>query len=365
MRIAIAVSILLDKDAIGNDVAHEALLLNRRGMSAMIYTWESENPRLAEFIMDHDDLMDLIHNPRNILIYHHAGSWEQGQAILEKARCRIFVRYHNITPPEFFKPYNSFHDAYCRKGMEQTRAMAGMDKISAFLCDSGFNAADFSKLGVADSRIGILPPFHRVDDFEQARLNQKLARRLDGGGQLNILFVGRLVPNKGHKHLLRVMAGYIAMYGTDIRLNLVGSNDPGLVSYRNELDHLIRQNHLDQVVKIHGSVSFDDLYTYYKTSHIFLLMSDHEGFCLPVLEAQYLGLPIVALAAGAVPETLGENQILFDRPDARQFAAAIHVLAGDAGARDYIAAEGRKNMNRFSNTLLEEKFLAAILSPAE
>lgn len=359
MKIGIAVGHLLDHDAVGNDVAHETLLLNRRGIQAGVYTRESENPRLTDFILDQGEFMDLIRNPDNILIYHHAGSWEQGQAILEKARCRIFVRYHNITPPEFFKPYNSFHEAHCRKGMEQTRAMAGMDKISAFLCDSGFNAADFVKLRVEASRIGILPPFHRVDDFEQARLNQKLSRRLEDG-RLNILFVGRLVPNKGHKHLLRVMAGYIAMYDMNINLNLVGSNDPGLASYRNELDRLIRQNQLDQVVKIHGSVSFDDLYTYYKTSHIFLLMSDHEGFCLPVLEAQYHGLPIVALAAGAVPETLGENQVLFDRPDVRRFAAAIHVLSKDADMRNYIAAEGRKNMARFSNTLLEEKFLDAI-----
>jgi glycosyltransferase involved in cell wall biosynthesis len=141
----------------------------------------------------------------------------------------------------------------------------------------------------------------------------------------------------------------------------VGGIDRGLSSYLDELNRLIKLNRLNEIVNIMGSVSFDELHTYYNSSHLFLLMSCHEGFCLPVLEAQFHSMPVIALSTSAVSETIGKNQVLFDKPDYQKFAAAIHVLYNNADFRDYVVNEGKKNIKRFSNKTIEEKFLKAVL----
>ncbi len=360
MKICITVGSLLENDAIGNDVAHQCSVLNNKNISTFVYAQEVADASISPYVISKTRLFDIIDKPDNILIYHHGGCWDNGQKILEKARCRIFIKYHNITPPEFFKPYNQFHATYCKDGMEQITAIAGLKKITKFLCDSYFNAKDFLRRGIDKSKIRIVPPFHKLDDFKNAEIETDLARSLDDG-KVNILFVGRLVPNKGHKHLLKVMASYKAMYDADISLTIVGGIDSGLSVYLDELEQLIQQNQLNEIVNIRGSVTFDELHTYYNSSHLFLLMSSHEGFCLPVLEAQFHSLPVVALGTSAVSETIGENQILFNTPDYQKFSAAIHILYNNADYRDYIINEGKKNIKRFLNKTIEEKFLKAVL----
>lgn len=364
MKICIAVSSLMENDAIGNDVVHQFFLLNNN-ISTFVYTDQLKRGEMAQYVIDMAALSDIIDDPDNILIYHHGGLWGNGQKILEKARCRIFLKYHNITPPEFFKPYTRFfkkysnHEKFCRKGMEQSDKIVSLNKVSRFLCDSRFNAKDFLSRGIDESKIKIVPPFHKLNDFENVEINPDLSRNLDDGN-INVLFVGRLVPNKGHKHLIRVIAEYTRMYNADIRLILVGGIDPNLALYLDELNRLIKKNKIQGMVHIIGSVPFEDLCTYYKACHLFLLMSSHEGFCLPVLEAQLHSLPIVALNTSAVPETMGENQLVFDKPDYQKFATAIHVLYNNSDFREYLANEGKKNIQRFSNKTIEDQFLKAV-----
>ena len=361
MKICIAVGSLMENDAIGNDVSHQFSVLNNNDISTVVYAEEVTNALMAPYLIDKSKLFDIIDDRDNILIYHHGGCWDYGQKILKKARCRIFIKYHNITPPEFFKPYNQFHEKYCKQGMEQTGSIARLSRVAGILCDSHFNAKDFLRYGIDESIIKIIPPFHKLDDFKNAEIKTDLARNLYDG-KVNILFVGRLVPNKGHKHLLRVIAGYAAMYDSNIRLTIVGGIDPGLSSYQDELNHLTELNRLNEIVNIRGSVTFNELHTYYNSSHIFLLMSCHEGFCLPVLEAQFHSLPVVALSTSAVAETMGKNQILFDKPDYQKFAATIHILCNNADYRNYVANEGKKNIKRFSNKTIEDQFLKAVLN---
>lgn len=360
MKICIAVTCLLEYDAIGNDAAHQLQVLERQGLEVFIYADEVKRPGMAQYLMDKSALLDFIKDPENSLIYHHGGCWDNGLTILKKAKCRLFIKYHNITPPEFFRPYSEFHATFCDRGMDQTRVIAHLNQVEAFWCDSQFNAQDFLALGIPGDRIKIVPPFHKLDDFKTASINTPTARSLNDG-RINLLFVGRLVPNKGHKHLLGVVACYAALYDTHIRLTLVGGVDPGLKAYAHELDQLIIEHRLEDMVEIRDSVDFDELHTLYACAHIFLLMSGHEGFCLPVLEAQYHDVPVIALNAGAVAETLGANQLLFDRPEYRRFAAAIRVLSNHGPAAPHLARKGRENIRRFSNHVLEDQFLTAVL----
>jgi len=356
MMICIAVSSLLKNDAIGNDVCHQCLTLNANHFPAVVYAEEVAHDPMAPYVIDREELFDFIEDPENLLIYHQGGCWHIGWEILEKARCKIFIKFHNVTPPEFYRPYDRRAEKFCRQGLEQTKAIAVLPGVTKFLCASSFNARDLLLLNADKDKIEISPPFHKLDDFKTARIDPDLAERLDDG-RINVLFVGRLVPNKGHKHLIGVISNYVAMYDSNIRLTIVGGIDPGLKSYLNELDSLIIRNGLKGIVHIRGNVSFDQLHTCYAYSHIFLLMSEHEGFCLPVLEAQYHCLPIVALAKTAVSDTMGCDQILFDEPDYKTFAAAIRVICSNTRYRTWLAEKGRQNIERFSNRRIEKIFL--------
>lgn len=361
MRICIVAGSLLENDAIGNDVCHQCLALNTKNISTFVYAEEVAGVWMKPYVIAKGELFDLIDDHDNILIYHHGGRWPAGQEILEKAKCKIFIKYHNVTSSEFFKPYNKFYEKYCSEGMEQTQAIAGLNNVTKFLCDSSFNAQDLLMLNADEAKMEIVPPFHKLDDFKNAKIETGLARNLRDG-KVNVLFVGRVVPNKGHKHLIRVISKYVEMYDANIRLNIVGGLDPALDLYINEINNLVGQKGLKDIVRIRGSVSFDELHTYYKYSHIFLLMSAHEGFCLPILEAQFHSLPIVALDGSAVSETMGPNQILFADLNYQNFAVAINVLFHTVEYRRYLAAEGQKNIERFSNKTIEDQFLKTVLN---
>jgi glycosyltransferase involved in cell wall biosynthesis len=359
MMICILVSSLLENDAIGNDVCHQCLVLNRGDRPTVVHAEEVAHPAMDPYLVDREKVFDLINDPENLLIYHLGGWWQVGLEILKKARCPIAVKFHNITPPEFYEPYNTNAEAFCRQGLEQAKAIAVLPGVFKFLCASPFNARDLLGFNADKDKIAVSPPFHRLDDFKAARVDQGLARTL-GDGKINVLFVGRIVPNKGHRHLIRVIAAYVAMYNSNIRLILVGSGGPGMGAYVDELNRLILQNGLNSIVEKRGHVSFDELHTYYCHSHVFLLMSEHEGFCLPILEAQFHGLPIVALAGTAVPDTLGQDQVLFDAPDYTAFAAAIHVIAENGKFRAHLGKKGEQNIGRFANRTLEPAFLKSL-----
>lgn len=359
MMICIVVSSLLKNDAIGNDVCHQCMILNAGGVKAFVHAEEMAHDAMAAHAMDRRKLMGFIRDPENMLIYHHGGCWQSGQDILEKARCKIFIKFHNVTPPEYYRPYDRRAEKFCSQGLEQTKKIVRLPGVTQFLCASRFNARDLLLLGADENKITISPPFHKLDDFETSGIVPELAAGLDNG-TINVLFVGRLVPNKGHKHLIRVISAYVAMYDKNIRLTILGGIDPGLCSYLDELNALIARSRLRGLVDIRGSVSFDALHTYYSRSHIFLLMSEHEGFCLPILEAQYHGLPVVALDAAAVADTLGPDQIVFDRPDYKRFAAALHVLGNNAAYRAHLAEKGGQNIRRFTNKGLEKDFFNSL-----
>ena len=355
MRVCIAVSSLSKNDAIGNDVCHQCLALRRMGVETFIHAEQGTEGYMAGHRVGRGRFLEMLDAPETRLIYHHGGDWLEGPGFLERARGQVYVKYHNVTPPEFFAPYNDYHAGFCRAGIFLTEKFARMGKGIRFLCDSPHNVAEIAALGVPEERIAIVPPFHKLDDFASAPEDAELARALDNG-KINVLFVGRVAPNKGHRHLIEVMARYVAMYGPGIRLNVVGGIDPSIPGYNEELEKLVRRRGLGEVVTFTGGTTFAELSTYYRHSDLFLLMSEHEGFCLPVLEAQHHDLPILALSRAAVPGTMGANQMLFETPDYRKFAAAIHVLDENEAYRRYLVGEGRKNLERLSNGRIEEAF---------
>jgi len=355
--IIIATSSLIPHDAVGNDVRGQHKALIDRGFETYIFCENFiEDGYSKRYLIDKSRLLDLIKKPSTTLIYHHSIFWELGEEILTKANCKIFVKYHNVTPPEFFFPYSKIYTEACLKGREQTLKLVKMDGLS-FMADSDFNAKELLSLGA--DKVSVVPVFHKLDDFSKEKLDLTLAKRLINN-KLNILFVGRFVPNKGHKHLINIVKRYVELFDSNVVLHIVGSIDMELKLYYKEVLRLIKSNSLVDNVIIYGKVNFSQLYTLYSCCQVFLVTSEHEGFCVPIIEAQYNYLPVIAYEKTAVGETLGPNQLVFPDLDYSRFAKALRSVYIDNDLKLYLTRIAKENLNRFRLPNIEKKFLSVL-----
>jgi glycosyltransferase involved in cell wall biosynthesis len=275
----------------------------------------------------------------------------------------VVVKYHNITPPHFYLPYDLDATIACERGVTQTHWLASHHgRIERFVADSSFNAEELVALGVPAAKVLVAEPFAPLEEYARAQVVPAVAERIAAAGDdvVNVLFVGRCAPNKGHKHLLRTLDALIEATGGRARLHLVGALSPSLQRYYDELTAFVARRRLGAFVAVHGSVDGDVLRTYFDACDVFLCQSEHEGFCVPILEAQVHGLPVIALARAAVPATLGPGQLVHDEPDPEWFAAACARVCGDATLRAMLTVRGRENAARYETPVLAQRFMAAL-----
>lgn len=358
MKFAILTIALVQGDATGNDILCEYQSLKEKGFDVYLYA-EQYDSFYASLVISHKKLYGIISSKENILIFHHGIYWKQGGKIINDSECMVIMKYHNVTPADFFKEYNTnyYKDSY--EGRKQIQHFVSSNKFTFYLADSAYNAGEIESYGIPKEKIFVLPPFNKIHDFDSVKLNLKLLEILLDD-KINILFISRILPHKGLHHIIKVIEKYITNYGDEIRLNIIGGIDTELYKYMHELEELIYQNHLENYVFFRGKVNFSELKTYYSASHVLLAMSEHEGFCLPIIEAQYNKLPVIALERCAVKETLGEEQLLFQDIDYSLFAAAINVVVNDNNIRNYVSDWGYRNYLKYQKVNLSKKFLEII-----
>jgi glycosyltransferase involved in cell wall biosynthesis len=265
------------------------------------------------------------------------------------------LRYHNVTPPEFFADYSDHSLSLCRAGRAQTArlvALCGGGCVAA----SAYNADELVAAG-ADS-VSVVPPFTGAGGMLQ------LARPRPEP-PFHILFVGRLAPHKGHFDLLTTIAAYVATIGPAIRLTIVGGISAHLSAYRAALEKLIDKLNLRDHVELLDQVDEETLHGLFMQASLFLCMSEHEGFCVPIIEAQAAGVPVIAMDAAAVAETIGTGQMLVDRPrrseDYLYIAKLIHAACTDIRLRRQVIAAGHRNvLSRFTPQAIAGRFMEAL-----
>ncbi len=349
-------------DAVGYDILEEYNTLSSYGYQVYLYAEVFEPDLLRDDfnIIDFKTLNNKLKNKENILIYHHANYWEEGNAILNSAECRIIVKYHNITPGKYYESYYPHGADNCNRGREQTKDITSSYKASVFFADSKYNAKELIELGVNESRVSVQIPFTRVIKLSSINIDEKLYYKLKSNKTINVLFVGRVAPNKGHKHLIETIKSYIDNFDKNIHLNIIGGMDPNLKTYYLELQNLIKSYGLNDFISLKGAISDKELKTYYVASDAFLLISDHEGFCIPIIEAQYHKLPVVALGKTAVKDTIGDEQLVFDEVDYLSFAAALKIIKDDIKVKEYLIEKGLQNYRKYHNGIIAKNFLHAV-----
>lgn len=345
---------LCSRDAVGNDVIQQWNTLKSKSIPVSIYAQESEPP-YNDILVSLQEVEEKIKKKQTIILYHHSVYWEQGESILKKSSCRRIMRYHNITPSFYFNPYSLDYYVATNMGREQTKRLMHDIYFDKVLTCSKYSSNEIIMHGYDPEKTVAIPPFHCLRDFDTAREDEKVKKEISEKA-IQVLFVGRISPHKGHRYLLHAIKAYAQSFDQDIHLHIVGKVDDKLKDYFFELQSLCNILGIENYVTFHRNVDFNALYTFYKYSDVFLIMSEHEGFGVPVLEAQYTGLPVIALDRCAVGETLGPSQIKYSTIDYLDIASAIYTLGSSSEIRDSLRDYGYLNCKRYKQDLISRKF---------
>lgn len=344
-------------DAVSNDVFGMRDALRGIGVQAQVYC-ENINPVLAGEVKPASDFAREV-SDQDVLILHQSLDWELGERIYTHAACRRVIKYHNITPAHFFAPYSETVSELCVRGRQQLSRLVA-HPADLYLGDSAFNVQELADLGADPARCHPAAPFHHAEELEKTEPDLGVMTSLLDG-MTNILFVGRFAPNKGHLHLLRAFAYFRKYVSPQSRLVLVGKPDLRLAAYTHEIQQLIGDLGLGGAVYTVAGASSAQLRSIYLAAHVFLCLSEHEGFCVPLVEAMLHKIPIVALGQTAVSETLGPEALVLDTLEKEVIAEGMACCLEDNSLRRYLTETAYdRYMQNFSSAAISQEFIRLI-----
>jgi glycosyltransferase involved in cell wall biosynthesis len=333
--------VLAAGDAVTNQILEIDRCLAQWGLAHAVYGANIDGAPPHAGIQPDSAYAPFVDATDDLLIYHYSAYCENYELFLRSRNRKILV-YHNITPAEFYRPYDAGYHTLCLQGRALLPKLAACDLA---LGDSEYNRSELVESGFAPEKTGVLPLLLTVNDFEQAPIRKALHRQIRETGGPVILFVGRVAPNKGFEELLKLFAAYHCV-DARARLYLVGARF--LPLYDERLDTLVARLGLVGAVTFTNRVPMTDLRTYYEAADLFLCASQHEGFCAPLLEAMYFDVPILARAAAGVSDTLGPAGVLYHTCDTPVVAEMMHLLISDTALRRQMVACQRNRLAQFA-----------------
>ncbi len=333
-------------DAIGHEVLGIQRVLHGAGYQSEIFV-ETADRRLEHLTTDYRDMVGAI-APEDVLIHHFSiGSRASRTAYALPGRMALV--YHNITPPEYFLGVHKDLVKLCFRGRRELTAYTSRCELA--LGDSEYNRQELEALGFANT--GVLPV---VPDFSHLDLepNTMTSGPFDDGWT-NIMFVGRVIPNKKFEDVIRAFHVYRTRHNPRSRLLLVGSYG-GFEKYLTMLHALVARLGTPDVHFL-GHVSNEELTALYEIADLFLCASEHEGFCVPLIESFYKGVPVLAFAATAVPATMDGGGVLYHTKDPFEVARLMAAILDDDDLEEAIVAAQDAALDRlvrkdFAGTLL-------------
>lgn len=338
-------------DAISDEMLEIQRALREAGYPSEIFIRFYE-PRMAGYIKDYREYKKYSSRD-NVVIFHFSIGSPVSKMFFRIPDKRIMI-YHNITPYEYFLDTHRILSRECYKGRLEMKLFP--EKVDLALGDSEFNRRELDSLGFRST--GVLPLLLDFEKFEQD--GDPVVRRIFDNGKTTILFVGRVIPNKKFEDVIKAFHFYKRGFNPDSQLILAGDTR-GMDRYTSALFELVDRLELKDV-HFTGHIEFSELSALFKTADVYLSMSEHEGFGVPLLEAFKNRIPVVAFDAGAVAETMNGGGVLLREKDFHGTAALIHVLQQDTefraavieGQLEALKRYERKNVTRILMGHIEE-----------
>ncbi len=341
------------RDAIGTHVLHTRQALRDAGYQSDVWAIDT----LPEVRGEARPLAELTpaRRPGTWWLFHHSIGTPAADIFAGRPEPKV-LDYHNITPAGLLDRWAPWVRDEVELGRRQLVELARPCFFA--LADSSYNEAELTADGYPHTRV--VPPLFDLAAFEETADPEVEARlRADRrAGGADWLFVGRVAPHKAQHDLIKALAVHRRLHDPEARLHLVGSGMGE--DYPRALQRFAQRIGVGDAVRITGMVSAGALAAYYRVADVFVCASEHEGFCVPVVEAMHLGLPVVAHAAAAVPETVGEGGLVLADRSPLALATAAQRVVTDPGLRKVLVEAGRARARYFSLERGRERMVAAM-----
>lgn len=312
------------RDAIGTDTRLIHEYFQSKGIPSQIFYGDAGSSALGRPI---SEMMDRFMN-ETLVIYHFSVCSHLAYH-LAGLPCRIWSRYHNITPPHFFNSQGEgMVREICRVGRTQIPFVAAISDV--IISDSDYNGEEMRPF--TQIPIHTIPIFRDYETIAGLQDDPGILSQLQSINDPVLLFVGRVAPNKCQHDIVQLAYLYRKATGKRVRVVLAGtffSSDyrKAIAGFARSLSVVVTEKFdKDADVMVLGSVSDAELATLYRHSQVFVSMSDHEGFGVPLVESLWFGLPVIAHESSAVGETLGGAGIMIDKSDWLGAVDALHRL---------------------------------------
>jgi glycosyltransferase involved in cell wall biosynthesis len=333
-------------DAIGNHALAIQRFLRQQGISSELFV-DVCDPRCAHLVKHHQEY-ERYSQPGHIALFHFSIS----SALTEKflaARAKKVLIYHNITPAHFFLDFHSTLARYCHQGRNELAQLA--KRVDLALGVSEFNRQELLAAGFP--RTGTAP---LIIDFSSWDIPvSPVLADMYADGKVNVAYLGRIAPVKKIEDLLKTFSFFQRSFHAESRLFIIGENREFL-RYLASLQRLASALQLRHVI-FTGQLQQEDMVSLLKLSHLYLHLSEHEGFCAPLLECFHAGIPVLAYAAGAVAETMNGGGILLWHKDLPRIAALLDELQRRPDWRERIIVGQHNALQRFRPEAAQAKLL--------
>ena len=340
------VSTISPRDAVGNIVVSIQKILQESGYNSEIYA-ETIHPEMKKYAKSHTKYNK--ENSDDILIYHHGFASNLVDYLL-LLKNKIILIYHNITPASFFVELDDETVAGCIRGREQLDQLR--DKVIMSLAFSKYSEEELIQKKFKNT--AVIPA---IIDLKKAISRENVYLEKKSDNSLKVICVGRIVPHKKIEDVLKIFAFYQCI-NNNSKLFLIGKFDES-DSYFLWLKNIIKNIDLKNVIFI-NDVSDEELSSYYEIADIYLSMSEHEGFCIPLVESMFHHVPIVAFAAGAVHETLDHSGILIQEKNYEEIAEIINLINEDKTLREKLIENQNKRLENLDLRTTSRQFLGLI-----
>jgi len=320
MKVAQVVGSFSEGDAIGNLIWEWHTFLSKEGHDSTIYS-QSQKTAKDNYIVR--QISELRKVTPDTLVMLHMCVGSNVNKLVAQLPCKKIMIYHNITPPSYFKKFDPISWAICKQGYRELKYLKNcFDKV---ICVSQYNKQALLEVGYSNP-IDVLPDFYIRHEQYSSFIPETSVLNAYSGNKKNFLFVGRVVPNKKHEDIIRLFTYYQRYIDNEVRLIFVG--DLGCKEYVNDLTSYVNTLRTRDVI-FTGKVSQQELIGYYSIADIFLCMSEHEGFCVPLIEAMMYDIPVIAYAAAAIPDTLAGSGVLMHNKNLSEWSEKIHKIFTD------------------------------------
>jgi len=340
-------------DAIGDSARRMRGLIRRMGHSSELYALTIDD----ELQGDVRPFADPESHKADVTIFHFALPSPMTEAFGRLSHRRV-LQYHNVTPASYFAPYDPALFRLASIARQELSTLVG--QVDLALGVSDYNRRELEALGFEPT--GVLPLAVDLSRVTQPVRRPALEKMLDDDF-VNFLFVGRIAPNKKIEDHIRLAEHYKRYVDAYYRFIFVGRYD-AVPRYYSTIRALMSEYRLlNERFIFTGPVSDEDLAVYYRHSAVYVSLSEHEGFCAPLLEAMAADVPVLAFSAAAVPETLSGAGVQFAPKDMEYAAELLGALAFDDGLRAQVIAGQQRRVADFSDARIESQLALLVSRP--